>query len=148
MTSWLAAQDDPVRAGALIRRFGTLIRATPSLRAHQSDMMDQFVAVAAEFIAGRAGMSPHDPEPQIAATALLGLWRIQFLGLTRYLDGTRTPAQVHEAVTADVRRAAHLIDTGLSSAPYCPVRPGDGTPGPPPTPPSSGNPSSRARAES
>ena len=60
-------------------------------------------------------MSPHDPEPQIAATALLGLWRIQFLGLTKYLDGTRTPAQVHEAVTADVRRAAHLIDTGLSA---------------------------------
>jgi len=146
MTSWLAGQDDPVKASAAIKRFGTLIRATPSLRAHQSDMMDQFVAVAAEFIAGRAGMSPHDPEPQIAATALLGLWRIQFLGLTRYLDGTRTPAQVHEAVTADVRRAAHLIDTGLSSAPYCPVRPGDGTPGPPPTPPSTGNPSSRARA--
>jgi hypothetical protein len=61
MTSWLAAQDDPVRAGALIRRFGSLIRATPSLRAHQSDMMDQFVAVAAAIIAGRAGMSPHVP---------------------------------------------------------------------------------------
>ncbi len=36
-------------------------------------------------------------------------------GLRKYLDGTRTPAQVHEAVTADVRRAAQLIDTALSS---------------------------------
>ena len=115
MTSWLARQDDPVQAGASIRRFGTLIRATPSLRAHQSDMMDQFVAVAAAILAGRAGMSAHDPEPQIAATALLGLWRIQFQALAKYLDGTRTPAQVHQAVTADVRRAAQLIDTGLSS---------------------------------
>jgi len=115
MTTWLAAQDDPVRASAAIRRFGALIRATPSLRAYQSDMMDQFVAVAAGILAGRAGMSADDPEPQIAATALLGLWRIQFQSLSRHLDGTRTPAQVHQAVTADVRRAARLIETGLSS---------------------------------
>ena len=115
MTSWLARQDDPVQASATIQRFGTLIRATPSLRACQSDMIDQFVAVAAEIMAERAGMSPHDPEPQITATALLGLWRIQSRGLSKYLDGTRTPAQVHQAVTADVHRAAQLIDTGLSS---------------------------------
>ena len=115
MTSWLAAQDDPVRAGAMIQRFGTLIQATPSLRAHQSDMMDQFVAVAAAILAERATMTPDDPEPQIAATALLGLWRIQFQALSKHLNGTRTPAQVHQAVTADVRRAARLIDTGLNA---------------------------------
>jgi len=115
MTSWLAAQDDPVQAGHAIRRFDALIQATPSLRAYQSDMMDQFTSVAAAIVAERAGMSPDDPEPQIAATALLGLWRIQFQSLSRYLDGTRTPAQVHQAVTADVRRAAQLIETGLNS---------------------------------
>jgi len=115
MTTWLAAQDDPVQASAAIRRFGALIQATPSLRAYQSDVMDQFVAVAAEILAGRAGMSADDPEPQIAATALLGLWRIQFQSLSRHLDGTRTPVQVHQAVTADVRRAARLIETGLNS---------------------------------
>ena len=115
MTSWLAAQDDPVQAGIMIQRFGALIAATPSLRAHQSDMMDQFTAVAAAILAERAGLSPEDPEPQITATALLGLWRIQFQALSRYLDGTRTPAQVHQAVTADVRRAAQLINTGLNS---------------------------------
>jgi len=124
MTSWLAAQDDPALAGAAIRRFGTLIQATPSLRAYQSDMMDQFVAVAAAILAGRAGMTADEPEPQIAATALLGLWHIQFEGLSKYLDGTRTPAQVHQAVTADVRRAAHLIDTGLSS--FAAFTPGTG----------------------
>jgi AcrR family transcriptional regulator len=115
MTSWLAARDDPAWAAAAIRRFGTLIRATPSLRAHQSDMMDQFTAVAAAILAERAAMSADDPEPQIAASALLGLWRIQFLSLSKYLDGTRTPAQVHQAVTADVHRAAQLIATGLNS---------------------------------
>jgi AcrR family transcriptional regulator len=117
MTSWLTRQDDLAQASAAIRRFGTLIQASPSLRAHQSDMMDQFVAVAAEILAGRAGMSPDDPEPQIAATALLGLWRIQFQALSKYLDGTRTPAQVHQAVSAEVNRAAQLIDTGLRSFP-------------------------------
>jgi AcrR family transcriptional regulator len=125
MTSWLAAQDDPARAGVMIRRFGTLIRATPSLRAHQSDMLDQFVAVAAAILAERAGMSADEPEPQIAAAALLGLWRVQFQCLSKYLDGTRTPAQVHQAVTADVHRAAQLIDTGLSSfAAFSAQRPG------------------------
>jgi AcrR family transcriptional regulator len=115
MTSWLADQDDPVQASAAIRRFGALIQATPSLRAHQSDMMDQFITVAAAILAERAELSADDPEPLIAATALLGLWRIQFQSLTRYLDGTRTPAQVRRAVLADVRRAARLIDAGLSS---------------------------------
>ena len=115
MTSWLASQDDLVQASATIQRFGALIQATPSLRAHQSDMMDQFVAVAAGILAERAAMSADDPEPQITGTALLGLWRIQFLSLSKYLDGTRAPAQVHQAVTADVHRAARLIDTGLSS---------------------------------
>ena len=115
MTSWMAAQDDPVQADTMIRRFGALIQATPSLRAYQSDMMDQFTCVAAAILAERAAMSADDPEPQMAAIALLGLWRIQFQSLSKYLDGTRTPAQVYEAVTADVHRAAQLIDTGLGS---------------------------------
>jgi len=115
MTSWLASQDDPLQAGNLIKRFGDLIDATPSIRAYQNDMLDQSIAVAADLLAERAGMSPEDPEPQIVATALLGLWRIQFQALRKYLDGTRTPAQVHQAVTADVERAARLIDHGVSS---------------------------------
>ncbi len=115
MTSWLAAQDDPVLAGAAIRRFGTLIWETPSLRAYQSDMMDQLTSMAAGILAGRAGLSPDDPEPRIAATALLGLWRIQYRALLKYLDGTRTPVQVHRAVAAEVDRAARLISAGLDS---------------------------------
>jgi AcrR family transcriptional regulator len=127
MTSWLATQGDPAQASAAIRRFGTLIWDTPSLRAYQSDMMDQSTAMAAAILAGRAGMSPDDPEPTIAATALLGLWRIQYRALPKYLDGARSAAQVHQAVTADVRRAARLISTGLSSFPaFAPARHGFG----------------------
>ena len=123
MTSWLAGQPDPARAAAAVQRFGALIRATPSLRAHQSDMMDQFAAVAAGILAARAGMGAQDPEPQIAAAGLLGLWRVQALSLSRCLDGTRTPDQVRAAVAADVRRAAALLETGLRALPDRAARP-------------------------
>ena len=113
MTTWLNSQDDPAEAAEAIRRFGDLIRATPSLRAYQSDMMDQFVSLAAEILAARAGMQADDPEPQIAARALLGLWHVQGESLRKHLSGA--PGQVREMVTADVRRAARLIDSGLSS---------------------------------
>ena len=131
MTAMLASQDDPAEAIAQMKRFGDLIHGTPSLRAYQSDMMDQFVTVASEILAARAGMSPDDPEPRIAATALLGLWRIQFQALSKYLDGTRTPAQIHQAVSTEVNRAAQLIDTGLRSFP--PITRDTGNPSDAPT---------------
>ena len=113
MTAWLTGQDDPAGAARAIRRFGDLIRATPSLRAYQSDMMDQFVSVATEILAARAGMLADDPEPQIAARALLGLWHVQGESLRKHLDGA--PERVHDMVTADVRRAAWLIENGLGT---------------------------------
>ena len=113
MTAWLTGQDDPAGAARTIRRFGDLIRATPSLRAYQSDMIDQFVTVAAEILAARAGLLAGDPEPQIAARALLGLWHVQGESLRKHLDGA--PERVNELVTADVRRAAWLIENGLGS---------------------------------
>jgi AcrR family transcriptional regulator len=115
MLSWLAQQDDPVRASGTLVRFRALIQSTASLRAHQRDMTEQLVAVAAEIMAERAGLRPDDPEPQIAATALIGLWLVQYRGLRKFLDGTRTPAQIRRLVTADVERAAHLIESGLDS---------------------------------
>lgn len=115
ITSWLGTQDDPAQAKAMLLRFGMLIKSTPSLRAYQRDMADQQVAAAAEVLARRTGMSPEDPEPLIAATALLGLWPIQFQALRRHLDRARTPEELHKAVSADVQRAAHLIGTGLNA---------------------------------
>ncbi|HEY2261470.1 MAG TPA: TetR/AcrR family transcriptional regulator [Streptosporangiaceae bacterium] len=117
LTSLLARQDDPGQAAIALRRFGDLIRATPSLRAYQSDMIDQFVSVATEILAARAGTSADDPEPQIAARALLGLWHVQADSLRRHLASSPVTgpvaARVRERVAADVRRAARLIDGGL-----------------------------------
>ncbi|GGV24587.1 TetR family transcriptional regulator [Kitasatospora herbaricolor] len=113
LISWLEEQEDPALAVVRLRRFGAMVQATPSLRAHQRDMTDRLVAAAAETLAARSGADPEDPEPQIAATALLGLWPIQFRSLRTHLDGVRTPPQVREAVTGDVLRAARLLAAGL-----------------------------------
>jgi AcrR family transcriptional regulator len=113
MTGWLAAQENASQGREAIRRFGDLIRATPALRAYQADMTDQSASAAARVLAARAGTTAADPEPQITARALLGLWRVQADSLRRHLDRAATPALLHERVTADVRRAARLIDTGL-----------------------------------
>jgi MftR C-terminal domain len=102
--------QDGGQAARAILRFGDLIRATPSLRAYQADMMDQFVSVVTQVLAARAGMSPDEPEPQIAARALLGLWHVQANSLRTHLDGARAPARVRDVVTADVRRAARLLE--------------------------------------
>jgi AcrR family transcriptional regulator len=77
LTGWLAGQQDAGQVRQAVRRFGDLIRSTPALRAYQADMMERSVVVATEVLAARAGMTPDDPEPQIAARALLGLWRVQ-----------------------------------------------------------------------
>lgn len=113
MTGWLAAQEDAAQGREAVRRFGDLIRATPALRAYQADMTDQSAAAAAGILAARTGTAADDPEPQIAARALLGLWRVQADSLRRHLDSAATPALLRERVTADVCRAARLIETGL-----------------------------------
>jgi AcrR family transcriptional regulator len=114
LVSWLGAQPDLAEASAKIQDFTALILSTPSLRAHHRDMTEQLVSVASEALAARTGRGGDDPLCQIAATALLGLWRVQFTALRRCLDGQRTPEQVREDVTVDVRSAAHLIDAGLA----------------------------------
>jgi|HubBroStandDraft_6_1064221.scaffolds.fasta_scaffold254813_2 AcrR family transcriptional regulator len=99
----------------MIRKFADLVESTPSLRAAQRDMVDRLVQVVAEAMAARAGVDPEDPEPQIAADAIMGLWRVQFRSMHRYADEWRTPAEVQRLVIADVRRAARLIDSGVWS---------------------------------
>jgi len=115
ITAWLAAQDDPVGACVLFQRFGAMVGATPALRAHQREMTERLVAVAAEALAARVGSEPDDPEPQIAATALIGLWQVQSQSLRRHMERIRTPTRLRRAVIDDTERAARLIEAGLSA---------------------------------
>jgi AcrR family transcriptional regulator len=115
LTSWLDSQRDTAAAVASVRRFGELIATTPALRAYHNDTVNELVAMTAGLLARRAGCRADDPEPQIAATALLGLWGVHFTALRKYLDAARTPAEVCRAAAADVDAAAQLIRTGLGS---------------------------------
>lgn len=99
------------------QRFGDLVHATPSLRAYQSDVAERFADVAAEVLASRFGLEPEDPEPQVAAAALLGLWKIQFRALRTHLRPGQPIQDAIDAAAADVERAAGLIEAGLATLP-------------------------------
>jgi AcrR family transcriptional regulator len=124
LTSWLDSQSDLAEAIRSVRRFGELIAATPALRAYQNDTTNELVMMTAGLLAQRAGLAADDPGPQIAATALVGLWAVHFTALRKYLDSATTSAALCEAVTADVDAAAQLICTGLGSFAHPPVRSG------------------------
>ena len=111
----ILASLPPGRSGVTtLRRFTDLLESTASLRAAQRDLDTRLVDVARDAMAARAGVSPHEPEVQIAAQAILGLWRIQFAALRRYTaDGVGVADGLRELVAADVERAARLIDAGL-----------------------------------
>jgi AcrR family transcriptional regulator len=114
LLSWLEGQDEQAPGRATMLRFFELVSVTPALRAHQRDALDRVVAVAAEILAERAGTSQDDPEPRIAATALVGLWDVQARALRKHLDGDGGLDEIRESVAADVRRAARVIDEGLN----------------------------------
>ena len=105
--------DDDSFRGVL--RFTELVEETPSLRAAQRDMMDRLTQVAATAMADRAGVDPDDPEPQITAAAIVGLWGVMFRALRKQAESAVGPKEAKAAVVADVKRAARLIETGLWS---------------------------------
>jgi hypothetical protein len=53
-------------------------------------MTDRMCQVAAKGMAVRAAVDPDDPEPQIAANAILGLWRVQFGSMARHAIADQT----------------------------------------------------------
>ena len=76
-------------------------------------MMDRLVDATAEAIAGGLGRAAADPETQIAATSLVGLFRIQLRAIRQAADGTLSPDAVQQRVRSEGRRAATDIDHGL-----------------------------------
>jgi AcrR family transcriptional regulator len=100
---------------ALFPRFGEVIRSTPSLRAAWLDLQNRLVEVARQELAARADIDPRDPEPMIAARALVGLGQVAFEARMRHIaEGLRGP-ELRDAVAADLERAGRLLETGLWS---------------------------------
>jgi AcrR family transcriptional regulator len=100
-------------ATRVIQRFNEIVDAVPSLRNYHRGMMDRLVDATAGAVAGYLGRAADDPETQIAATSLIGLFRIQLRAIRRLADGRLAPAEVQQQVRAEVRRAAVVVDQGL-----------------------------------
>jgi AcrR family transcriptional regulator len=98
---------------ALQRRFSELIEATPSLQSAQREMGDRLERTAAEALAAHAGISPDDPEAQVAAAALMGLVRVYFDTANRVAREDRSPEEARHEVAETVERAARVIESGL-----------------------------------
>ena len=100
---------------ALFPRFGEVIESTPSLRAAWLDLQNRLVDVARNELAAQAEVDPREPEPMIAARALVGLSQIAFESRTRHIAAGRRGAELSSAVIDDLDRAARLLETGLWS---------------------------------
>jgi AcrR family transcriptional regulator len=100
-------------ATLVIQRFSELVDSVPTLRNYHRGMMDRLVDATAEAIADSLGRAADAPETQIAATSLVGLFRIQFRAIRQLADGTMSPHAVQQRVRDEVRRAAAVVDHGL-----------------------------------
>jgi len=122
----LASMPPGRRGVSALRRFIELLDSTPSLRAAQREMDTRLVKTAADAMARRAGLDPDEPEVQIAAEMILGLWRVQFAALRRYTAGGMSAGDgLRDKVATDVTRAARLVESGLWTFASAVSAPGD-----------------------
>lgn len=105
---------DPVAVATMIE-FSRMVDRTPALQAAIRDLTAKLVDIATEALAESAQVDPRDPEPRIAANALVGLWEIHSESSRRRLTDGTPPEQLREALLDDTRRAARLLETGLWS---------------------------------
>lgn len=95
--------------------YAEMIFSHPALRAAWLELHERFVAVVCAELAAAVEVDPRDPEPQIAARAIVGLQDVWFQSLRRRIaEGSRGP-DLRADVLSDLHRAARLLDSGLSS---------------------------------
>jgi AcrR family transcriptional regulator len=105
----------PEDAHAFFPRFAEMVDATPSLRAAWRDLQARLVEVAAEELGAWAGVDPREPEPVIAAQALVGLQSVVYDSRVRHAEAGLRGAELSELVRADLDRAVRLLEAGLGS---------------------------------
>ena len=76
-------------------------------------MTSRIIGAIATELAQELELDPRDPEPQIVAHALMGLWELRESCMGRHIDDGLAGRALQEAVQGDVARAARVLETGL-----------------------------------
>jgi len=100
-------------AGDVLPAFTEMIHSTPALRAAWGEHRQAAVAAVAEALAGEFGVDPRDPEPLIAARAMVSLVELFHDSQTRHLTDGLAGRELQAAVEADLDRGARLVEGGL-----------------------------------
>lgn len=108
-------EDLPEESHLLLPLFVEMIAATPALRAAWLELQDRLVEVARTELARHADLDPREPEPVIAARAIVGLTDLFMQSHVRHIEDGLRRRELSEAVKDDLERAARLLDTGLWS---------------------------------
>jgi AcrR family transcriptional regulator len=108
-------EDLPDELYLLFPLANEMITTTPALRAAWLDLQSRLVEVATEELARIADVDPRDPEPMIAARAIVGLTDLSFASRMRHIEAGLRGGDLRGAVTRDLERGARLLDVGLWS---------------------------------
>ena len=95
--------------------FSEMVASTPALRTAWLELQGRIVEVATLELAAHAEVDPRDPEPMVAARAIVGLQEVGYASRIRHIEAGLRGGELHEAVVADLERAARLLDAGLWS---------------------------------
>jgi AcrR family transcriptional regulator len=95
--------------------FSEMVATTPALHAAWLELHARLVEVATHALAEHAEVDPRDPEPMIAARAIVGLLEVEYASRIRHIEAGLRGGELREAVNADLERAARMLDTGLWS---------------------------------
>jgi AcrR family transcriptional regulator len=108
-------EDLPDELYLFLPLFNEMIAVTPALRAAWLDLQSRLVEVATEELATFADVDPRDPEPMVAARAIVALTDLSFDSRMRHIEGGLRGSELRRAVVEDLERAARLLDAGLWS---------------------------------
>ena len=93
--------------------FADMAFSHPALRAAWMELRERLVRVTQDELAASLDVDPGDPEPMIAARAVVGLEDVWFAALRRHVEAGHRGDELRDRVLADLRRAARELDTGL-----------------------------------
>jgi AcrR family transcriptional regulator len=92
-----------------IRGFVTLVEATPALRAVVAERSEALTTSAAAAMSRHNGLPPVHPDNQVAAAALISLWRIHLTGLLQHSSSSKDLVELRRRTMVDVDRGVELV---------------------------------------